>query len=472
MPPEASRDATILTYARALRAFGDGFTAVLLPVYLVSLDYSSFAVGAIATTSLIGSALLTLAVGLLAYRLKRRAVLVWSTGLMAATGIAFSMFDQFWPLMIIAFVGTLNPSGGDVSVFLPIEQSLLPQTTPPRKRTTVFARYGLVGTLMVAVGSLFAGTPDLIAGWTGVSLKTAIQGMFVLYGLLGVAAFLVYQQLSPDLEPADAPPPAPLGQSKKMVYKLAALFSIDAFGGGFAIQALLALYLYDKFDLSIATTGLIFFWTSLVSAFSILASAWLADRIGMIETMAFTHIPAQIAVILVPFMPNVWLALGLLLVRALFSHMDIAPRNSYVMAVVTPEERPAAASITTVPRSMASSISPLIAGYLYSISPFAWPLIISGVLKITYNGMLLAMFRKVRPPEDLESDPASPDPLLDERHEPLIGERGSQQDDAQTNKREYPVGCIQRGQVVEKDLDSRDSQQGQSERADYTAKPE
>ncbi len=407
MPPEASRDATILTYARALRAFGDGFTAVLLPVYLVSLDYSSFAVGAIATSSLIGSALLTLAVGMLAYRLKRRAVLVWSTGLMAATGVAFSAFDQFWPLMIIAFIGTLNPSGGDVSVFLPVEQSLLPQTAPARKRTAIFARYGLVGTLMLAVGALFAGVPDLLARWFGMSLHTAMQGMFILYGLLGVAAFLVYQRLSPNLEPANAPPPAPLGESKKTVYKLAALFSLDSFGGGFAIQALLALYLYDKFELSVATTGLIFFWTNLLSAFSMLASAWLADRIGMIETMVFTHVPAQFAIILVPFMPNVWLALGLLLFRAMFSHMDIAPRNSYVMAVVSPQERPAAASITTVPKSLASSISPLIAGYLYAISPFAWPLLISGVLKLTYNGLLLAMFRNVRPPEEQEAHPDS-----------------------------------------------------------------
>jgi MFS family permease len=408
MSPEASRDATTLVKARAIRAFGDGFVAVLLPVYLTTLDYSSFEVGAIATSSLIGSSILTLLVGLVAYRMKRRSVLVWATLLMAFTGIMFSTVEQFWPLLLVAFVGTLNPSGGDVSVFLPVEQSLLPQTAPARKRTAVFARYGLVGTLVVAVGSLAAGFPEILSNRTDIDLQTAIKGMFLLYAALGGLAFLTYRRLSSDLEPASAPPSTPLGESRSTVYKLAALFSLDSFGGGFVIQALLALYLFERFDLTVATTGLIFFWTNLLAAFSILASAWLAERIGLIETMVFTHIPAQIALMLVPFMPSLWLALGLLLIRALFSHMDIAPRNSYVMAVVSPQERPAAASVTAVPRSLASAGSPLLSGYLFSLSAFGWPLLIGGGLKLLYNGLLLAMFRNVRPPE--EQDQAVPPP--------------------------------------------------------------
>jgi MFS family permease len=414
MPPEASHDATVLVRARAVRAFGDGYVAILLPVYLTTLDYSSFAVGAIATSSLVGSALLTLLVGLVAYRMKRRSVLIYATLLMAFTGIAFSAFEQFWPLLLVAFVGTLNPSGGDVSVFLPVEQSLLPQTVPARKRTAVFARYGLVGTLVGAVGALASGMPELLSERVDIELQMAIKGMFLLYALLGAVAFLIYRSLSPQLEPKTTGVRAPLGQSKTTVYKLAALFSLDSFGGGFVIQALLALYLFERFELSVATTGLIFFWTNLLAAFSILASAWLAERIGLIETMVFTHIPAQIALMLVPFMPSVWLALALLLIRALFSHMDIAPRNSYVMAVVSPEERPAAASVTSVPRSLAAAGSPLLAGYLFSLSAFGWPLLIGGGLKLVYNGLLLGTFRNVRPPEERDTpedqaDGPSPD---------------------------------------------------------------
>jgi MFS family permease len=409
MPPEASHDATILVRARAIRAFGDGYVAVLLPVHLISLDYSSFEVGAIATSSLVGSSILTLLVGLVAYRMKRRSVLIYATLLMAFTGIAFSTFEQFWPLLLVAFVGTLNPSGGDVSVFLPVEQSLLPQTIPARKRTAVFARYGLVGTLVGAIGALVSGFPELLSDRADIDLQTAIKGMFLLYALLGGAAFLIYRTLSPGLEPQSARVATPLGESRRTVYKLAALFSLDSFGGGFVIQSLLALYLFDRFELSVATTGLIFFWTNLLAAFSILASAWLAERIGLIETMVFTHIPAQIALMLVPFMPSLWPALALLMIRALFSHMDIAPRNSYVMAVVSPAERPAAASVTSVPRSLASAGSPLLAGYLFSLSAFGWPLLIGGGLKLAYNGLLLGMFRKVRPPEELDEPDAQTD---------------------------------------------------------------
>ncbi len=401
IPSEAGHDATVLIRARAIRAFGDGYIAVLLPVYLTTLNYSSFQVGAVATATLVGSALLTLFVGFVAYRVKRRRVLTYATLLMAATGVAFASIDQFWPLLVIAFVGTLNPSGGDVSVFLPIEQSLLPQTVPPRRRTALFARYGLVGTLAGAIGALSAGLPEILARNSSlISLETALKGMFIVYAGLGVAAFLVYRGLSASLEPENAPPAAPLGKSKKTVYTLAALFSLDSFAGGFVIQALVALYLFERFELSVATTGLVFFWTNMLAAFSILASARLADRIGMVEAMVFTHAPAQIALILVPFMPTLPLALTLLLVRSAFSHMDVAPRNSYVMAVVSPEERSAAASLTSVPRSLAAAGSPLLAGWLFGLSPFGWPFVIGGGLKLVYDALLLGMFRRVRPPEE------------------------------------------------------------------------
>jgi predicted MFS family arabinose efflux permease len=224
--------------------------------------------------------------------------------------------------------------------------------------------------------------------------------MFVLYALLGLASLLLYRKLSPALEPEHHERPVPLGPSKRIVYTLAALFSIDAFAGGFAVQSLLALWLLQRFDLSVTAAGSIFFWTGLLTAFSHLAAARVAARFGLINTMVFTHLPANLFLILVPFMPTLELALLFLCLRSALSSMDVPARTSYVMAVVSAGERPAAASLTAVPRSLASALSPSLAGALLAASSFGWPLVVCGALKIVYDLTLLRMFSRIKPPEE------------------------------------------------------------------------
>jgi MFS family permease len=400
LPPGATADAGILLMARGIRAFGDGFVSVLLPLYLTTLGFGSVRIGAVATATLVGSAMLTLAVGLLAYRLRRRTLLLRAAALMVVTGIGFATVRSFWPMLIVAFVGTLNPSSGDVSVFLPTEQALLAQTVPGGRRTALFARYGLVGSLVAALGSLCAGLPELVARHTSLGLDDALGGMFVVYALLGLAAAWLYRDLSPAIEPAVQTASRPLDRSRRVVYQLAALFSLDSFAGGFVVQSLLALWLFQRFDLSVVTTGTIFFWTNLLSAGSQLVAVRLADRIGLINTMVFTHLPANLFLAVAALMPNLPLAIACLLIRSALSQMDVPARQSYVMAVVDPAERPAAASVTNVPRSLAAAGSPLLSGWLLSLSTFGWPLIIGGTLKATYDLLLLAMFRRVRPEDE------------------------------------------------------------------------
>lgn len=401
-PETATADARVLVMSRAVRAFGDGFVSVLLAVWLKELGFPSWQVGAITTTTLVGSAVLTMGIGLLAWRWPRQRLLLGAALLMALTGLGFTFVHAFWPLVLVAFVGTLNPSSGDVSVFLPLEQSLLPQTVADHERTALYARYGFVATMSAACGALFAAVPGIVADRSALTLAQALMGMFGLYTLLALAAMLLYRRLSTAIEPGEAQPAAPLTESKGVVYRLAALFSIDSFGSGFVVQSLLALWLFERFDISVAAVGTIFFWTGLLSSGSYFIAVRLARRIGLVNTMVFSHLPANVFLMLTPLMPTLPLAIGLLLLRSLLSQMDVPTRNSYVMAVVTPAERPAAASVTAVPRSLATATSPLISGWLLGLTTFGWPLIIGGGFKIVYDLLLLRMFRSVRPPEERE----------------------------------------------------------------------
>jgi MFS family permease len=400
VPAGASSDAKLLILARAARAFGDGFVSVLLPAYLLGLGFNALAVGALSTATLLGSAALTLLVGFQANRLGRRDLLLAASLLMAATGLAFATVHSFWPLLVVAFVGTLNPSSGDVSVFLPLEQSLLPQTAEPKVRTALFARYSVAGTVAAAVGALCAGVPALLASRTPLDTVSAIQVLFGFYGLIGLCAFAVYRRLSAAIEPVREER-APLRESKRTVFTLAGLFSLDSFGGGLVVQSLVALWLFQRFNMSLESAGTLFFWTGVCAACSFLLAVPLAERFGLINTMVFTHLPSNILLVLVPFMPTFPLAIACLLMRSALSQMDVPTRSSYVMAVVPPAERPAAASLTSVPRSLASALGPLPAGYLLALSPFGWPLVVAGILKGTYDLLLLALFARVRPPEEL-----------------------------------------------------------------------
>jgi MFS family permease len=401
IPKGASSDAIRILAARGVRAFGDGFVALLLPIYLLELGFSAFAIGTIVCGTLIGTALLTLWVGIIANRHPRRRLLLAASLLMVATGVGFAVTTAFWPLLVIAFVGTMNPTSGDASVFLPLEQTVLTQTVKARRRTALFARYSLIGSVAGALGVLAAAAPDLAAKRYGFSPVAAMQGMFGLYAVLGIISLLLYRPLSPAIEATYEAPSAPLQQSRKLVYGMAALFGMDSFGTGFLVQSLLALWLYQAFAISVTTAASILFWSSICSAISYLVAVPIAARIGLINTMVFTHLPSNILLILIPFAPDLTTAIGLLLARSALSQMDVPTRSSYVMAVVTPEERPAAASITAVPKTFAWAAGSIISGYLLTLSTFGWPLLIAGTVKGGYDILLLIKFQKVRPPEEV-----------------------------------------------------------------------
>jgi MFS family permease len=388
----------LLYLARGLRGFGDGFAIIVLPAYMTALGYDAAAVGLVATASLLGTALLTLCVGWIAPRHDLRALLIFGASLTAATGLAFPNVEHFILIALVAFIGTINPSGGDLGVLVPLEHAVLAKGASDAGRTRVFARYSLVGALCTAAGSLAAIVPDVLTAH-GATPLTAFRLMFYAYAALGVASALLYRRL-PHAQGEDRAPSAPLGPSRRTVYRLAALFSIDAFAGGFIAQSLLVLWLFERFDLSLSAAGLFFFWSSTLGAFSFPVAAWIARRVGLVNTMVFTHIPSSIFLILAAFAPNLSVALALLLLRAALSQMDVPTRTSYVMAVVTPPERPAAAGVTAVPRSLASSISPAISGLLLTTAFTGLPLILCGTLKIAYDVALLFSFRHIKPPEE------------------------------------------------------------------------
>jgi MFS family permease len=392
MPPPTIRSSA----TRAARGFADGFASLLLASYLSRRGFTPLQIGAIVTATLLGSAALTLAIGLLSHRLRRRAVLLAASALMFATGIGFYEATSFWPLLVIGFVGTLNPSAGDVTLFLPTEQAVLAEAVAPPDRTLMFAWYNLAGALAGAVGALAAGIPDALP-----DPAQAERAGFLVYGLFGALSALAYRKLSPSVEMAPDEQTAPLRKSRGIVLQLSALFSIDAFGGGFVVQSLLALWLFRRFALPVSTAGAIFFVTGLLGAFSQLVSSRIASRIGHVRTMVFTHLPANLFLLLAGIMPSAPLAVFFLLLRALLSSMDVPARQAYVMAMVPREERAAASSVTNVPRSLASAIAPLLAGALLDRSDFGWPLLCAGCLKASYDLLLFRQFSRRAPAEEL-----------------------------------------------------------------------
>ncbi len=396
LPAGADPAALPLLLARGLRALGDGYMAVLLPSYLLALGLGTLQVGIVSTATLLGSALATLAVGAWGHHVPAQRLLRGAAWLMVATGLGLAGLSAFWPLLLLAFVGTLNPSAGDVSLFLPLEHARLAAAAQGHARTALFARYSLVGALCAALGALAAGLPDVLASTLGQPRLAALRAMFVLYGLLGLAVRWLYRAPTGAAAlPAAAVEarPAPLGASRAVVLRLAVLFSVDAFAGGLLVNALMSLWLLQRFGISLAQAGLFFFLTGLLGAASQLAAPLLARRIGLLNTMVFTHIPANVCLVLAALAPSWPLALGLLLLRSALSQMDVPTRTAFVMAVVTPAERAAAASFTAVPRSLASALSPTLSAALLAAGWLAAPLVACGLLKIGYD---LALWRAMR----------------------------------------------------------------------------
>ncbi|MBB3638250.1 MFS transporter [Variovorax atrisoli] len=400
LPSGVDPGALPLLVARGLRAFADGYMAVLLPAYLLSIGLGTLEVGIVSTATMLGSALATLAVGAWGYRFAAGRLLRCAALLMAATGIGFAGLSSFWPLLVVALVGTLNPSSGDVSVFLPLEHARLASAAQGHARTALFARYSLLGALCAALGALAAAAPDWLVRHTGLGRLDALRGMFVVYAAIGLIVFWLYRNLptqagagSTDSMPVA---PAPLGPSRRVVMRLAALFSMDAFAGGLTVNALMSLWLLERFGFSLTQAGVFFFWTGLLSAASQLAAPAVAQRIGLLNTMVFTHLPANACLVLAAVAPSLPVALALLMIRSSLSSMDVPTRTAYVMAVVTPAERSAAASFTAVPRSLAAAISPTLSGALFAAGWISLPLVACGLLKITYDLTLWRAMRRDR----------------------------------------------------------------------------
>ena len=390
-------DVRTLYFARSLRGFGDGFATIILPAYLTAIGYDPIAIGIVLTASLLGTAIFTLAIGAIAPRHDLRTLMLGGALLIVFTGLAFPASQRIALVALVAFIGTINPSTGDLGVLIPLEHAMLARGVSDEERTQAFARYSLIGALSMAVGTLAAAAPDFLTH-AGIDQITAFKLMFYVYSVLGLACVVLYRRL-PHAQ-MDEKPHAPLGPSRGIVYKLAALFSLDAFSGGFVVQSLLVLWLFERFDLALSTASVFFFCAGTLSAFSYPIAARLARRIGLVNTMVFTHIPSSLFLILAAFSSNLYVTLGLLLLRSALSQMDVPTRTSYVMAVVTPAERATAASVTAVPRSLASAISPTFAGALLTTTLPGLPLILCGVGKIIYDIALLYSFRHIKPPEE------------------------------------------------------------------------
>ncbi|PWK35345.1 MFS transporter [Cupriavidus plantarum] len=397
LPSGTETSAMPLLAGRALRGFCDGYVAVLLPAYLLALGFDALSVGLISSGTLIGSAAATILVGFTGHRVPQRRLLKFAALLMCATGLAFAGLSDFWPLLLVAFVGTLNPGSGDVSIFLPLEQARLAEATTPDARTALFARYGVAGSLSAALGALAAAIPDWLARSAGVPFLDAMRLMFIVYAFTGMTLWALYARL-PEPHAAPTSAPAPLGPSRRIVIRLAMLFSVDAFAGGLVLNALLSLWLMQRFGMSPGAAGQFFFWAGLLTTASQFAAVPLARKIGLLNTMVFTHIPSSAFLIAAAFSPSLTWTLLLLLARSALSQMDVPTRTAFVMAVVTPAERTAAASLTAVPRSLAAAMSPVLAGGLMAMGWAGAPLLACGVLKIAYDLTILAAFRRVKLP--------------------------------------------------------------------------
>ncbi|HWE60565.1 MAG TPA: MFS transporter, partial [Chloroflexota bacterium] len=389
-------DVSLILAARGLRSFGYGLLAVLLGVALSRAGLSPAAVGALITVSLLGDFCSTYVVGQGADQWGRRRTLVALALLMAATGAVFGLTDRYPVLLFAAFFGTLGTSASETAPFLPIEQAILAQGCAPEARTALFARYNFVAWVAGAAGALAAGLPDLLTH-AGLPMATGIRLLFGVYTVLALAVALLVLRLSPGVERGGAAARQdtrgwarlvpPLGRSRRIVLHLSALFSVDALSGGLTVQSLMVLYFHLRFGVPLASLAVLFFGANALSALSFLAAAPLARRFGLLNTMVFTHLPSNLLLALVAVMPTFPLAALVLLLRQTLSQMDVPTRQAYTMALVAPEERTAAASVTSLARSAGSATSPVFSGLLLqgSLLTYGIPFLVAGGLKVAYD---------------------------------------------------------------------------------------
>jgi MFS family permease len=404
-----SSDGGLLFAAYAVRMFAYGFLSVVLGPYLASLGLSPTTIGWTFTASLAGGALMTVALAGVADRVGRRRVQVAGAVLMLLGGVLFVLTDRLVLLVIAATVGAISPSGKDVGPFLAVEQAMLPATTAATQRTRVFATYNLVGALAGALGALAAGLPALL----GLAPLAGYRALVWGYAVAALLLIVLYGRLSPRVEATPDPGAGRqrwlgVSRSRGLVLRLAALFALDSFAGGFVVQGLVAYWFYLRWSLDTTALAGIFFGTNVLAALSFLLAAPLARRIGLLNTMVFTHLPSNVLLLLVPLMPSAALAVAVLLARHLLSQLDVPTRQSYTMAVVDPAERAAAAGLLAVARNGAAAVAPAFAGAALVVPALGLPFLVAGGLKIAYDLALWALFRAVPPPE--ERNPGAPAP--------------------------------------------------------------
>jgi MFS family permease len=406
----SGRDVAILFATRGLRLFAYGALSVVLVLHLAAAGLTPERVGLLLTLTLLGDTAVSLAVTTRADRAGRRRMLALGAVLMVGAGLLFAATTDFWLLLLGATLGILSPSGNEVGPFLAIEQAALSSAVSDRERTRVFARYTLTGSFATAVGALAGGALAEGLQHAGWSPLDSYRAVVVLYAALGIVLLLLFSRLSPGVEPlaaaATSAPPARwigfgLHRSRGTVLRLSGLFAVDAFAGGFIVQSFLAAWLHARFGAGEALIGAIFLGANVLAGLSALAAAPLANRFGLVNTMVFTHLPSNLLLLAVPFMPTLPLAAGLLFLRFSISQLDVPTRQSYTMAVVAPDERAAAAGVTGMARTVGASLAPMLAGPLYAVPALAWvPFAICGALKIGYDLALWRGFAAVKPPEE------------------------------------------------------------------------
>lgn len=404
-------DGRRLFATRVIRLFAYGFLSVVIALYLAAASLSERQIGLLFTLTLLGDTLISLWITTNADRIGRRRMLLVGAGLMIFAGVLFAVTKNFYLLLLAATIGVISPSGNEVGPFLAIEQAALSQLVPDRSRTGVFAWYNLVGSFATAAGALCGG---LLAGRlqaASISEFDSYRAVIFGYSIFGVVLLALFASFTPsiDLRPTAASDPSRqparlflgLHRSRGVVMRLAGLFSLDAFAGGFVIQSLVAYWFHMRFGADPVMLGSIFFGANVLAGVSALSATWLAKRFGLINTMVFTHLPSNVLLMLVPLMPNLPLAIAVLLVRFSISQMDVPTRQSYTMAVVAPDERSAASGVTGVARTIGASLSPIITGlFLANPALISLPFFVSGGLKIIYDLLLYRSFRSAKPPEE------------------------------------------------------------------------
>jgi MFS family permease len=397
-----TRDGWLLFLTRCTRLFAYGSLSVILVFYLTSLGLSASQTGLLLTLTLVGDTIVSLYLTTQADRLGRRRTLIVGALLMAGAGLTFAYTRNLVFLIVAGTIGVISPSGNEVGPFLPIEQAALSQVVPDEPRTAVFAWYTLVGSFATALGSFGGGMLSHLLQASAMPPLESYRVVVLLYAALGVLLALFFKRVSPAIE-VTSPGAGSfgIGRSRDVVLKLSGLFALDAFAGGFVVQSFAAYWFYLRFRVNPGTLGVIFFWANVFAGVSALLASRLASRFGLVRTMVFTHLPSNVLLLLVPMMPNLPLAVLVLLARFSISQMDVPTRQAYIMAVVRPDERSAAAGIAGVARTTGAAIAPLFAGFMFARpSLINVPFLIAGALKIVYDLLLYSGFAAARPPEE------------------------------------------------------------------------